>query len=64
MELIVGIFLVITGCVILIKPKAIWEIEESWKTKTNKGPTDLYMIITRIGGCILVIGGIFAILEI
>lgn len=63
MELTVGIFLVIIGCVMLIKPKAMWKIAESWKTKTNAEPTDLYMVIIRIGGCILVIGGIFAILN-
>lgn len=63
MELTVGIFLVIIGCVMLIKPTATWKIAESWKTKPNVQPTNLYIIIIRIGGCILVIGGIFAILR-
>lgn len=63
MELTVGIFLVIIGCVMIIKPKVMWKIADSWKIKTNAGPTNLYMIIIRIGGCILFIGGIFASLE-
>ena len=63
MELTVGIFLLIIGCVMLIKAKVMWKISEAWKTETNAVPTDLYMVIIRIGGCILVIGGIFAILK-
>ena len=62
MELIIGIFLVIIGGIMLIKPKIMWRVSESWKIKTNAEPTELYMILVRIGGCILVIGGICAIL--
>lgn len=63
MELIVGIFLIVIGGIMLIKPKTIWKIAESWKVETNAEPTELYMILIRIGGCILVIGGICAVLQ-
>lgn len=63
MELIAGLFLVLIGGVMLIKPKVIWKISESWKTKTKGEPTDLYIMLIRIGGCILVIGGVCAILQ-
>lgn len=62
MELIMGIFLVVIGGIMLIKPKIMWRVSESWKIKTNAEPTELYMILVRIGGCILAIGGICAIL--
>lgn len=64
MELLCGIFLAILGGTMLIKPKAIWIISDSWKIKSNAEPTDLYIILIRIGGCILVVGGIFAIFQI
>jgi len=63
MEMIAGIFLVLIGGIMLIKPKAIWKISESWKTKAAGEPTDLYIMMIRIGGCILVVGGICAILQ-
>jgi uncharacterized membrane protein len=58
MELIIGIFLVVIGGMMLIKPKTIWKVGESWKIKTNAEPTKLYMILIRIAGCVLIIGGI------
>ena len=61
MKVVAGIFLTIMGCVMLIKPNVMWKIAESWKTKTNAEPTDLYMIIIRIGGLILAVGGIIVI---
>lgn len=55
-----GIFLIVMGGVMLIKPNLMWKISESWKTKSNSGATDLYILIVRIAGIILAIGGIVA----
>lgn len=63
MELIGGIFLIVIGGLMLIKPKTIWNIAESWKVRANAEPTKLYMVLIRICGCILVIGGICATLQ-
>jgi hypothetical protein len=63
MEVTIGIFLFVMGGIMLIKPKTMWKIAESWKLKTNAEPTDWYIILIRIAGCILVIGGICAILQ-
>ena len=63
MKVTAGIFLIIMGCVMLIKPNVMWKIAESWKMKTNNEPTHLYMIIIRIGGLILAVGGIIVILK-
>lgn len=63
MELLGGIFLTIIGGTMLIKPETIWKIAESWKTKTKAEPGKLYIILVRIAGLILVIGGILTIFE-
>lgn len=62
MEVICGIFLIVTGIIMITKPKTIWRIAEAWKVKADTEPTDIYTVLIRIVGCILVIGGIFAIL--
>lgn len=63
MKTAAGIFLIVMGCVMLINPNIMWKIAESWKTKTNAEPTDVYMIMIKIGGLILAVGGIIAILK-
>ena len=35
MELILGIFFIIIGVIMLLKPKIMWKISDSWKTKTK-----------------------------
>lgn len=55
--------LTIIGGTMLIKPKAIWIIAESWKIKTKAEPTTLYLILIQIGGCILAVGSILAIFQ-
>jgi len=63
MELVGGFFLFVMGGIMLIKPTLMWKIAESWKTKTNAEPTESFKILIRIGGLILVVGSIFAILQ-
>jgi uncharacterized membrane protein YfcA len=62
-ELLGGIFLIIIGVIMLIKPKTIWKVADSWKTKTKAEPGKLYIMLIRIAGFILGIGGILAIFE-
>ncbi|GKX67655.1 DUF6199 family natural product biosynthesis protein [Inconstantimicrobium mannanitabidum] len=62
MNLIACILLTIIGGAMLVMPKKVWIISDSWKVKTKAEPTSLYLILIRIGGSILIIGGISAIL--
>ncbi len=55
--------LIIFGVITIIKPKAMWIIGDSWKLKAKAEPTEIYLIIIRIVGSILVIAGIFAAFE-
>lgn len=64
MKCILVIFFIIMGSAMLIKPNIIWKIAESWKVKGSSTPTKFYIIIVRIGGCILLLGSVFLIFEI
>jgi hypothetical protein len=45
------------GLLMTIRPDIIWRINESWKSNDATEPSDLYLLLTRIGGiCLLVIG--------
>ena len=63
MLVILGIFLIVVGGLLLIKPDIFWLITESWKSSDATEPSNLYVFSTRVGGglCIAVgIGGIIA----
>lgn len=63
MELIIGIFFIIIGVIMLLKPKIMWKISDSWKTKTKAEPSKFYITLIRIVGCILIVAGIFVVLQ-
>lgn len=54
--ILLGLFLMICGIFLLWKPDLVWELTERWKTSDSDGPSNLYLVSTRIGGgiCILV----------
>ena len=54
--MILFIVVFIIGLLLLVFPKHIWEITESWKSYDATEPSDLYIISTRIGSglCILI----------
>ncbi|MEH7110169.1 DUF6199 family natural product biosynthesis protein [Bacillus sp. JJ1764] len=60
MEWLAGLFLVVMGAIMLVKPDTVWKISESWKTKNSTEPTIIYRNLIRIGGSVILIGGIFA----
>lgn len=47
----------------IIIPKKIWKIADSWKTKNKTEPTNYYLNMIRVGGLILFAGGIAKIIE-
>ena len=58
MYILLGIIIAIAGAVMLIKPQAIYQLTESWKSNTAGEPSDLYILNTRIGGAIFLLVGI------
>lgn len=63
MNYVGGVFLVFSGCVMLFKPKTMWKISDSWKTKNNSEPTSFYLKFIQAGGLVLTVGGILALFD-
>ena len=56
--IVIGATLFLCGLVMLISPRTIYQITESWKNNRDGEPSDLYRVTTRIEGGILLIVGI------
>ncbi|WP_449537643.1 DUF6199 family natural product biosynthesis protein [Ferdinandcohnia sp. Marseille-Q9671] len=53
-----GIFLLIVGVVLLLKPSLVWTLTESWKTEDGTEPSSLYIWSTRFGGVMCICVGV------
>lgn len=61
--LILGIFLILVGLLMLIKPDIFWLITESWKSSDATEPTNLYIVSVRLGGVLFILFGIGGIIA-
>ena len=57
MYIVLGIIVAIVGLVMLIKPRAVYELTEGWKSNTPGEPSDFFLLSTRIGGGFFVVAG-------
>ncbi len=62
MYILIGFIFNIVGIVMLISPKTIFQIIESWKGSSNNEPSALYSASTRVGGLAFLIIGIASII--
>ena len=62
MYILIGIIFIIIGIVMLISPKTIFQITESWKSISDIEPSALYNVSTRVGGVAFLIVGIASII--
>ena len=62
MYILIGVIFIIIGIVMLISPKTIFQITETWKSISDNEPSALYSASTRVGGAALLIIGIAAII--
>ena len=53
-----SIFLVIAGLLMLVQPKLIWSLTESWKSQGAEEPTSLYTASIRLGGVLCTLIGL------
>ena len=60
--LVLGIILLLTGLVMLLKPDCIWRIAESWKSADATEPSFFYIRSLRFGGIIVTIVGLASII--
>lgn len=53
-----GLFLIAIGLVMFFKPKWVWKLTEQWKSDWADEPSDLYVLSTKIGGVLFMLGGV------
>ena len=56
-NILLSLVLIVAGTFGILKPEAVWYLEHGWRYK-NAGPSDLALVMNRIGGVILVIAAI------
>ena len=62
MLLLGGIFFFFFGLIMLIKPNLFFLLTEAWKTYSSADPSDFYIFTTRLGGAILTLVGVAAVI--
>lgn len=62
-NIIAGILMMIIGAVLVIFPKFVWTISESWKSKNNEGPSEVFLIVIKVVGVFIAIAGLVALLS-
>ena len=62
-NILIGIALFLVGLFLALFPYQYWKFSESWKNKSGAEPTNRYIIATRIGGCILMIISLIALIR-
>ncbi len=55
--------LMILGAVMILFPKVIYVLTESWKNDVAQEPSDTYIMVTRIGGAAFLLLGLFRLLA-
>lgn len=48
-----GIILLLLAGLLILKPKLVWFITESWKSEYAAEPSEFYIITTRLGGVVV-----------
>ncbi len=61
--IILSIILVLSGLLMIVKPDLVWMISESWKSTNAEGPSDLYVLSVRIGGCLCALAGLVGVVT-
>lgn len=58
-----GVIFALVGLLMLLKPDCIWSISEEWKSDSADGPSDLYVLSTKIGGIVFLVVAAFCIVT-
>ena len=61
---VAGIILILFCLILEGTPRLIWQIAEKWKNQEAKGPSDMFLLITRILGGVFGIVGLLLLLGI
>ena len=55
---IAGLALIAAGITMLVKPRSVFELTESWKHDGVTAPSNLFLFSTRFGGVMCTLAGI------
>ena len=57
MYVILGIIVAVVGIIMLVNPRGVYEVTQSWKTNGGE-PSDAYLLHTRISGAVFLLVGV------
>lgn len=53
---------IVGGILIFLKPEWLWALTEQWKSYAADGPSDFYILSTKISGVLFTVFGVVALL--
>ncbi|MCJ8014780.1 hypothetical protein MUG84_24155 [Paenibacillus sp. KQZ6P-2] len=59
MLIFAGILFIVIGLLNIVNPNFAWYLKEGWKVDGESEPSETYVALTKIGGVIAVVMGIF-----
>lgn len=51
---------IVGGILIFLKPEWLWTLTEQWKSYAADGPSNFYILSTKIGGVLFAVFGVVA----
>ena len=51
---------IVGGILIFLKPEWLWALTEQWKSYAADGPSNFYILSTKIGGVLFAVFGVVA----
>ncbi|MNO43050.1 hypothetical protein D3C76_332590 [compost metagenome] len=63
MPAFMGILFIIIGFLNICFPSFAWYLKEGWKVDGDSEPSETYLALTRLGGIVAVVIGIFVFLS-
>lgn len=58
MYIFLAVIIAVVGVIMIVKPKFIYEITESWKNNSGGEPSEAYILWTRLSGIVCLLIGI------
>lgn len=58
MYILLAVIIAVVGVIMIVKPKLIYEITESWKNYSGSEPSEAYLLWTRLSGIVCLLVGI------
>lgn len=63
MYILLAVIIAVVGVVMIVKPKLIYEITESWKNNSGSEPSEAYLLWTRLSGIVCLLVGVVGVVA-